>query len=135
MAFIEWSDDLSVGVKQFDDDHKQLINVANDLHEKINVGAQQTSLAQILNELMKYTIYHFGHEEGLMLQYGYPNYEKHKAEHEALVKKVEDYIEQVSNGKQSISLSLMGFLKDWLVRHIMGSDMDYKAFFEGKGLK
>jgi hemerythrin-like metal-binding protein len=70
-----------------------------------------------------------------MLQYGYSDYEKHKTEHEALVNKVEDYVGQVAAGRSSISLSLMGFLKEWLVNHIMKSDRDYMEFFLKKGVK
>ena len=134
MAFITWTDELSVGVELFDNDHKELISLANRLHDSITVRAQQGVMSSLLNDLLKYTIFHFGHEEGFMLQYGYPGYGKHKMEHEALVRKVEDYIEQVSQGKTSISLSLMGFLKEWLVNHIMGSDKDYVEFFAKKGI-
>ncbi len=134
MAFINWDDKLSVGVKLFDNDHKELIALANRLHDSITVGAQQGVLAPILNELVKYTIYHFGHEEGLMIQYNYPDYDKHKIEHDALIEKVQDFDDQVQAGKTSISLSLISFLKDWLVNHIMITDMEYKAFFEKKGL-
>ncbi len=134
MAFITWTDELSVGVELFDNDHKELISLANRLHDSITVRAQQGVMSSLLNDILKYTIFHFGHEEGYMLQYGYPGYEKHKMEHEALIKKVEDYIEQVSEGKTSISLSLMGFLKEWLVNHIMGSDKEYVDFFTKKGI-
>lgn len=135
MAFINWSDNLSTGVTLFDNDHKKLVALANELHESITVGAQQTALEPILNELVKYTVFHFGHEEGMMIQYAYPAYAKHKKEHDALVEKVQDYYNQVREGKTTISLSLIGFLKDWLVNHIMGSDMEYREFFAKKGLK
>lgn len=135
MAFINWSDSLSVGVTLFDDDHKKLVALANKLHESITVGAQQTVLAPILKELVNYTVFHFGHEEGMMLQYAYPEYQNHKKEHDALVAKVQDYYDQVMQGKTSISLSLIGFLKDWLVNHIMGSDKQYNEFFAKKGIR
>ncbi len=134
MAFINWSDSLSVGITLFDNDHKKLVSLANQLHESITVGAQQTVLAPILKELVNYTVFHFGHEEGMMLQYAYPEYQKHKKEHDALVAKVQDYYDQVMQGKTSISLSLIGFLKDWLVNHIMVSDKEYKEFFAKKGI-
>lgn len=135
MAFINWTDELSVGVTMFDNDHKELISIANRLHDSITVGSQQAALAPILNELVNYTIFHFGHEEGMMLQYAYPDYDKHKIEHDALIDKVQDYSKQVSAGKTSISLSLIGFLKDWLVNHIMVSDREYREFFEKKGIR
>lgn len=135
MAFINWTDSLSVGVALFDNDHKKLVALANSLHDSISVGSQQSVLAPVLNELVKYTVFHFGREEGMMIQYAYPDYEKHKKEHDALVEKVQDYYEQVMAGKSSISLSLIGFLKEWLVNHIMKSDMEYRAFFEKKGVK
>ena len=135
MAFINWTETLSVGVTLFDNDHKELISIANRLHDSITVGSQQVVLAPILNELLNYTIFHFGHEEGMMLQYAYPAYEQHKKEHDALVAKVQDYSDQVKAGKTSISLSLIGFLKDWLVNHIMVSDKEYSEFFSKKGIK
>lgn len=135
MAFINWTDDLSVGVTLFDNDHRQLISIANRLHDSITVGSQQNVLAPVLDELVKYTIFHFGHEEGMMLQYSYPDYENHKQEHDALVKKVQDYHSQVMSGKTSISLSLIGFLKEWLVNHIMKTDMEYREFFNKKNIR
>ena len=135
MAFIDWKDTLSVGVELFDNDHKKLVALANSLHDSISVGAQQGALVPILDELVKYTVFHFGHEEGMMIQYAYPDYEKHKKEHDALVEKVQDYYDQVMEGKTAISLSLIGFLKDWLVNHIMGSDQAYKEFFKSRGVK
>jgi hemerythrin len=45
MAFINWTDELSVGVELFDNDHKKLVSLANSLHESITVGAQQAALA------------------------------------------------------------------------------------------
>ena len=134
MAFINWKDELSVGVKLFDNDHKELFALANRLHDNIIVGSQQNALAPILKDLVNYTIYHFGHEEGMMLQYAYPDYEIHKKEHDALIEKVQDYNDQVLSGTTSISLSLIGFLKDWLVNHILITDMKYKNFFQMKGI-
>jgi len=134
MAFINWTDELSVGVELFNNDHKQLISLANRLHDSITVGSQQAVLVPILDELVNYTKFHFGREEKMMIKYAYPDYIKHKFEHDALIEKVHDYSDQVSSGKTSISLSLIGFLKEWLVNHIMVTDMKYKTFFDKKDI-
>lgn len=36
--FIEWSDTLSVGVKEIDDQHKKLIDMLNELNKAIQSG-------------------------------------------------------------------------------------------------
>ncbi len=132
MAFIEWTDELSVGVDIFDNDHRELVAIANRLHDGITMGYQQNVLIPTLYDLLKYTLYHFSREEGFMLQYSYPDYEAHREEHERLLKSVQDYYDQAKSGQNSITLSLMGFLRDWLINHIMGSDRDYREFFNGK---
>ena len=33
-----------------------------------------------------------------------------------------------------VTMDLMGFLKDWLIKHIKGTDKKYQAFFKSKGV-
>ncbi len=134
MAFIEWSDSISVGVNQFDDDHRKLFAIANKLHESIKLGFQQNALVPILEELLNYTIYHFGREEQNMVKHSYPDYENHRKAHQAIIGKVQDFYDQANSGKTSISLSLLGFFKEWLMTHIMGIDAKYKPFFKDKDI-
>jgi hemerythrin len=49
----------------------------------------------------------------------------HKLEHEKFVKKIEELLIEFRKGKISVSLKLSGFLKGWLVNHIMGIDQKY----------
>ncbi len=135
MAFIEWSDGLSVGVEVFDKEHKQLINLVNNLSQALSSGSAKKTMEDILKSLVNYTKIHFRHEEEYMTLYDYPDYEKHKAEHDELTAQVMDFAERYQTGKVSFSLELMNFLKDWLTKHILGSDKKYRDFFLGKGVK
>lgn len=133
MAYIEWTKDLSVGVKQFNDDHKQLVQYVNELHSGIvsNLGISQMSY--IMDGLISYTVRHFKNEEKYMVKFSYPGYEDHKKAHDILIAKVQQYKNRLDDGETSFSLELMGFLKKWLVEHIQISDMKYKEFFKQHG--
>jgi len=134
MEFVTWLDELSVGVKLFDDDHKKLVGFVNKLHMGMKSGEGIASMTGVLDGLVNYTVEHFKHEEDLFKEHSYPGYEAHKNEHQALVKKVGEFQEQLQQGKSSFTFELMIFLRDWLVNHIKGTDMKYKAFFQEKGI-
>ena len=135
MDFIEWNDSLSVGVSVFDKEHKQLIALVNKLNQALAAGSAKKTMEDILRSLVNYTKIHFKHEEEYMTLYDYPEYAKHKAEHDDLTRQVMEFSERYSTGKTSFSLELMNFLKDWLTKHILGSDKKYKDFFQSKGVE
>lgn len=134
MALITWSDSLSVKVKQFDDQHKKLVDMVNQLFDAMKTGKGNQVMADILKQLIAYTQTHFAAEERLMKQYGYPDFEAHKKEHNALVVQVLDLQKQFQEGKAVLTQNVMTFLRDWLSKHIQGDDKKYGVFFNGKGV-
>jgi len=130
MAFIDWQENYSVGIKQFNDDHKELVKIINELHNGLvsNLGISQ--MTYVMDGLVNYTVGHFAREEKYMKKYDYSGYDEHKEEHEKLLNKVREYYQMLKDGRSSFTIELMAFLKDWLVDHILGSDMEYKEFFK-----
>ena len=65
-TFIEWSNELSVGIEEIDAQHKVLVDLLNQTHEAI----QQRYTAQVTNDIIdqlgEYTRVHFAVEESLM---------------------------------------------------------------------
>ena len=90
MALMEWSPAFSVKVKKFDDQHKKLVDLVNQLHDAMKAGEGNTMLGVVFQSLVAYTGSHFADEEKMMQANGYPDYAKHKAAHENLVKQVLD---------------------------------------------
>jgi hemerythrin len=135
MPYISWDDSMSVGVKQFDADHQKLISYINKLHTALLAGDGAAVMGDLLNALFDYTVIHFAAEEKSMDVYGYPGLPQQKAQHEDLIRRLREFNEQYRSGKTSFSLTLMSFLKDWLINHINGSDRMYKDFFISKGVK
>jgi len=134
METIQWSDDLSVGIKQFDDEHKELIKFINRLNEALVLKSTGKDVEEILDGLIRYTVIHFGHEEDLMKKHIYPDYPTHKKEHVSLTSQVLEFYERFRAGKVKFSLALMIFLRDWVMNHIKTSDMKYGTFFNSKGI-
>jgi len=135
MEFIEWTNALSVGVTTFDNEHKQLVVLINTLNQALTAGSAKKTMEDILQSLVNYTTIHFKHEEDYMVLYDYPDYQKHKKEHDALTTQVIEFQERYRAGKTAFSLELMYFLKDWLINHIMGTDKKYKDYFIAKGVQ
>lgn len=135
MARFAWDSKMSVSVQKFDDQHKKLVDMVNELDDAMRAGKGKDVMEKILSGLVSYTATHFADEEKLMLAHKYPGYIAHKAEHEALVKKVVGFQGDLKAGKVAMSVEVMQFLKDWLVNHIMGTDKKYGQFFNNVGVK
>ena len=131
MVFVEWSEKLSVGMPEIDDQHKELINILNRLHAAMAEGKGKMVLKDTLADLADYTVTHFYTEERYMTRYRYPRLAEHKAEHEAFVAKVKQFQADFDAGKATMSIDLMKFIKDWLVTHITGTDMAMSAVITG----
>ena len=97
-------------------------------------GAGNSVIRPILSDLLNYTSFHFATEEKYMKQYAYPEYLRHKLEHDELTKKTKALNDGCTNGKLTITLEVMNFLRDWLKNHIMVSDKKYGPFLCAKGL-
>ena len=134
MAFIDWSNNLSVDIKGLDDQHKKLIDLINQLNDAMKVGKGKDVIGKVLGSLIDYTKYHFGAEEKLMQTHSYPSYIIHKKAHDDLTKQALDLQKKFEAGNLAITIEVMGFLKDWLSKHIMSTDKQYTSFFKGKGV-
>jgi hemerythrin-like metal-binding protein len=130
---LAWSPALSVGVLSIDDEHKQLIKVANDLHDAMKQGKAQSQLGAALKELVDYTGYHFEHEEGQMAKYSYPKLAEHQAEHHDLFKTVEDLQARQRAGESCLTVQVFEFLKNWLMGHIQRSDKAFGTWLSDQG--
>lgn len=135
MAFINWTDSLSVGVSEMDNQHKRLIAMINDLSEAMKMGKGKEALGKILSGLITYTQTHFTAEEKYFEKYNYPLAPSHRREHATFVKKVSEVKAAFDAGKLSVTVETMNFLRDWLKNHIMGTDQKYTQFFNEKGLR
>jgi hemerythrin-like metal-binding protein len=134
MAFIKWSDNLSVKVGEIDGQHQKLIALINQLHDAMAQGKGKEAVSSIVQGLVGYAGAHFALEERYFDKFKYPDAASHKQEHAAFVQKIVEFQDKFNKGALTLTLEVMNFLKDWLVKHIQGTDQKYSAFFNEKGL-
>lgn len=134
MAYLTWDDSYSVRVKEIDTQHKKLVEMINNLHDAMKQGKGKDVMTKVLKDLVDYAASHFATEEKYMTKFNYPQSSLHKSEHEKFVKQVLDFQNDFTAGKVAITLEVMNFLKDWLVKHILGTDKKYSSFFNEHGL-
>ena len=134
MELISWKDSLNVGIIEIDEQHKKLVGLINKLFEAMANGKSSEIMQSVLSELSNYVLIHFATEEKLMKQLGYEDYEYHKQEHTYFIEKLNEFKIKFSSGNASISLELLNFLKDWLLKHIIGTDRKYIPLFKENGI-
>lgn len=122
MKDLVWDKVLSVGVTEIDEDHRKLIHIFNTLNHAITDGESKACLAATLEELVNCTVWHFSHEERLMLKYRFQEAEEHKAEHQELIQSAKSLQQLLLQPDASLAEEHVLFLEQWLTKHILTAD-------------
>ena len=130
MKNIVWDQSLSVEVDEIDEDHRRLVDLFNILSNSVEKGDATDYIEAVLEELISCTVWHFRHEERLMLLYKYPEIETHKAEHSELIASVRELQKKFEQGNQQLANEDIEYLEDWLTGHILGQDMRLGFYLE-----
>jgi hemerythrin len=134
MVFLEWSSELSVNIKEIDEQHRYLVKMINDLHEAMMRKQGRQVMGDILAEMTTYAVKHFATEEKYMRLYRYPEMELHQLEHRKFVETVSKFKADFDANRLGLSIDVMNFLSNWLKDHIMTKDKRFGPFFNTKGL-
>lgn len=127
-----WSEKYLLGVNAMDDEHKVLVDKINILVANLESQYEKKNKISLYNsfkDLASYTREHFAHEEKFMQSINYPQYSSHKKIHEKLLDQVGKYGDQIQNDTLD-DQKLISFLRNWLISHIMGVDMQYAAHYK-----
>jgi hemerythrin len=134
-----WTDNLSVGIDQFDEDHKRLIAIINELHSAIqavdgNGQIEKEEIEIVLQRLENYIRYHCDREELFMAKTHYPDFESHRQEHLRLNVMIADMTDRFHGSTSpEDAAEIMQFLYDWLTNHIFVVDKKYSSHLRASG--
>ena len=134
MERILWTENFSVGVARLDDQHKRLVQMINRLIAEPRLTTESETISSLLSEMTSYARKHFSAEEELLRRHHYPRLEEQVAEHQAFQKKTTDFCSATMLHVRVVPETLLHYLSDWLVHHILKTDMAYKPFFREQGI-
>lgn len=135
MKTIQWDERLSLGIEELDKQHKGLLAIANEVIQAAGSSEWNEQVRDVMQRLREYTLRHFSAEEGYMEKILYPDLMLHKQEHKRLVRRVKEYQAQLEKGVEVSPAEVRAFLKEWLVEHILGTDMAIGRFVRKKGVE
>lgn len=119
-----WLDEYNIGNDTIDQQHQYMFNLANQIVDPNN--DQQKTHHNVL-ALYHYVREHFKAEEELMKKYNYSDYEVHIKEHGLLSNRLDEISFGIIRGETSPD-DVIGFMRDWLLDHILGRDILLGAF-------
>ncbi len=128
MKDLVWDKTLSVEVDEVDEDHRRLVDLFNILNHAVVEGESSDYIEAVLEELISCTVWHFRHEERLMLKYHYDGLEEHRQEHEELIESAKELQRKFREEGGSLTSEDIEFLEHWLTGHIYGTDMKMGAY-------
>ncbi len=131
-VLFKWDESFSVGIPEIDRQHRILVDMINDLSKQAANDRGLQLMKRILQGLVDYTAFHFSYEEAMLERQGYEALERHKAKHRKLIAQVLDFQARLENNEEHIVVDLLGFLNDWLAKHIKGADKKYGEVLAAK---
>ena len=136
----EWQENFSVGIKELDDQHKELLRVGDELVVAMKNIAQGIDeydhVRQLLQEMSEYTSYHFDSEEELMARHDYPGLDRHRKQHRLFVGRLEDIdLAELDLDQEEFMMDLLNFVADWVENHILHEDSKYGEFFQDQEIE
>lgn len=133
---LEWGKKYSIGLDEIDNEHKILIGLINKLYKSYGNTSDKRHTRKIIDELLDYTIYHFGTEEEYFYKFDYPDKENHMEQHQIFINKIKDFKENFKQGTDTaIGFDIIDFLMKWFVNHILKVDVKYVNTFKNHGVE
>ena len=127
---VTWSDAHKLGIGTIDEQHRALAGMVGRLGAEFAAGRGAPRLRASLGELVAFARAHFAAEEALMDRYTIADRATHKQAHRRLL---QDALSLAKSSRSSSVMVTVGFLHEWLLRHVDSADRDLVRQLLAKG--
>ena len=131
---ITWNDSFIVGIKLIDDQHKEFVNMTNELYNACLKGGDETiacfmkTIQMMANHIREV----FKHEEELYVQTAYPETVAQKTQHREFIKVVLEHEKKYRAGVRFVPNSFVRYLMEWISSHIAIEDKKFGIYYAEK---
>jgi len=129
---MQWSKTYETGNVNVDGQHKEIFRLVQHVLDADAFSSRNEKIETAMGFLSEYAVRHFTSEEALMKESQYPDYDRHKAQHDNFVKEIINIVNRFKKegDTTSINETINNFVVSWLKEHIMDSDKDLAEFYK-----
>jgi hemerythrin len=129
MPLTEWDKAYELGIQEIDNHHRKLVELLNKAYDLILYSTDRDEIQTILQELIKYTDYHFAAEQQIMKEVEFRGLKTHISKHRNFRKQLSDLMRDSLAGTHFVKNDIVLILWDWLKNHIQKEDKKLMAYF------
>jgi hemerythrin len=122
---------LITGNREMDEEHALQLRLLRELTQSLESGNGEAAL-ELFEHLDQFTSAHFLAEELLMRLHAYPDFEAHRAEHEAFLETLKTLRARLSRGETSALRDDADAFARRLVAHIATTDSPLGTFHRSR---
>ena len=127
-VYLKWNEEWNSGNETIDEQHRELLESANNLLFLSFSNAKSEEIDQKLELLLRHMTDHFTDEEKLQAAIEYPDYPQHVEIHKGLLDKALKLKEDYKNGSEKPSAIFSFVVDDVIVGHMLEEDVKFYPY-------
>lgn len=122
MSYLDWKPEFSVGIKDVDAEHREMIELINSVYDELGGQRDADAVDRFLGDVHRAVQSHFALEERIMRESRYEEYEDHKNDHEDLLDDIRDMMDTFDENPVAGFEALEQSLSQWFGNHFATFD-------------
>ena len=127
------NDELSVGVRILDCDHREMVDALFEIQRALTTGEDPRRTGSLLRKLANFSLTHFALEEGMMVATKYPGLARHRLNHQRMVGRMRSLASRHRADGLTLDHNSVSLLSELHTAHIHHDDLHYGLWLNKAG--
>lgn len=129
-----WQPTYSVGVRDFDQAHREMVDLAESLIGTMRRGKAQVRQRDLMDDLVECAVAHFEEEERTLHELDWPGLAAHVREHNLLLRTLLKFKADLRYHRLEPE-EAAEFISGWVLTHIREEDSKYRDYLHARGVR